>query len=58
MEGLGHAKGEGPKVEGENVKKGKYFNLNDTGCDGISFGQRLLFSFFFWQIEESFRGKK
>lgn len=47
MEGLGHAKGEGPKVEGENVKKGKYFNLNDTGCDGISFGQRLLLSFFF-----------
>lgn len=43
VEGLGHAEGEGPKVEGENVKKEKYSNLDDIGCDGMSFGQRLLF---------------
>lgn len=44
MEGLGHSEGEGPKVEGENVKEEKYFNLNYISCDGIGFGQRLLFS--------------
>lgn len=42
MEGLGHA--EGPKAEGENVKEEKYSNLNYISCDGISFGQRLLYS--------------
>lgn len=45
VEGLGHAEGEEPKVERENVKKEKYSNLNYIGSDGISFGQRLLFFF-------------
>lgn len=44
MEGLGRTEGEVPKVEGENVKEEIYSNLKYIGCDGVSFGQRLLFS--------------
>lgn len=39
----------------EKIIRRKNIRLNDIGCDGISFGQRLLF---FLQIDESFSGKK
>lgn len=41
-------------MEGENVKEEIYSNLKYISCDGISFGQRLVF---FWQTAESFREK-